>query len=464
MQRPKLDAPIEEEAGLSGTFPRSEASDDDVDDDEEADDPVQPHGEDSGPDPGEEEEVVDEEEEDPAEIRMKVKCGVEVRVLTVMATTSYSHLLKTLTQDYGAIDSMTYEDADGDTVSIRSAHDLTQAFDHYLERLQDRGLPLRLSIVRALPRLPDPGDRAAGRPSLRPPDGASPRNEEDLDVEAPDFKWQKGNLIGKGAVGSVYLGIVHGRGMLLAVKVVELNELEKETPKNAGNLTRELELMKKLKHANIVRYYGCDRDESNNLLNIFLEYVPGGSLASLVKKFGSLPDDTTRHYTRQILAGLQYLHAHGVVHRDIKGDNILVGDDGTVKLADFGSSKELPDLANDSHGCNTMVGTPYWMAPEVITDDAGYGPKADVWSVGCTVVEMMTGNPPWPEFQSMWAAIYHIANSEGPPSEIPADLHHAAQAFLDACFHRDVTRRANCVELLASEFCNPIAVPPYTAS
>jgi len=66
--------------------------------------------------------------------------------------------------------------------------------------------------------------------------------------------------------------------------------------------------------------------------------------------------------------------------------------------------------------------------------------------------------------QSMWAAIYHIANSEGPPSEIPADLHHAAQAFLDACFHRDVTRRANCVELLASEFCNPIAVPPYTAS
>jgi serine/threonine protein kinase len=101
----------------------------------------------------------------------------------------------------------------------------------------------------------------------------------------------------------------------------------------------------------------------------------------------------------------------------------------------------------------SLEGRARWAAPEVITDDSGYGPKADIWSVGCTVIEMMTGSPPWPEFQSMWAAIYHIANSEGPPSGIPTDLTAVAQEFLDSCFERAVERRADCAQLLALDFC-----------
>ena len=100
------------------------------------------------------------------------------------------------------------------------------------------------------------------------------------------------------------------------------------------------------------------------------------------------------------------------------------------------------------------------MAPEVITDDTGYGPKADIWSVGCTVIEMMTGSPPWPEFQSMWAAIYHIANSEGPPSGMPTDLSPTSQEFMDGCFARDVDSRLTADDLLALPFCMEVPGSP----
>eukprot|EP00667_Euglena_gracilis_P005332 EG_transcript_5366 len=465
----KAAEPIEEE-DLCGINDRTEEPEM-VDDEEEDEEGEEEEEEEENAEEEEEDEMEEvEEDEEQQEVKMKIKCGSEVRVLTVVATINYAHLLKTLQGDYGDIESITYEDAEGDTLSIRSQHDLTQAFDYYLEYLQDKGTALRLSVVKADfvrdgSDVPIKGKRQGKRRSdagltdrkknggIVFPSREGRGDDENLDADAPDFKWQKGNLIGKGAVGSVYLGMVQGKGTLMAVKVVELGELDKENSKEAENLERELQLMKLFKHENIVRYYGCKHDKEHNQLNIFLEYVPGGSLASLVKKFGCLPEDTVRHYTRQILGGLMYLHDNGIVHRDIKGDNILAGDDGTVKLADFGCSKQLNDLANNSHGCSTMVGTPYWMAPEVITDDSGYGPKADIWSVGCTIIEMMTGSPPWPEFQSMWAAIYHIANSEGPPTGIPEDLTPVTQEFLDCCFERDVERRGDCSQLLAMEFC-----------
>jgi serine/threonine protein kinase len=186
-----------------------------------------------------------------------------------------------------------------------------------------------------------------------------------------------------------------------------------------------------------------------------MEYVAGGSLQNLWKQFDGFPPNAIKSYTKQILEGLDYLHGNNIAHRDIKGDNILVGNDGTVKLADFGCSKSLNDICSKTHGCQTMVGTPYWMAPEVITEDSGYGLKADIWSVGCTVVEMHTGKPPWPEFNSMWAAIYHIANTKEKPSQIPEDLDEHAKHFLDQCFERDTNRRPGAKDLIVHKYLIP---------
>lgn len=122
--------------------------------------------------------------------------------------------------------------------------------------------------------------------------------------------------------------------------------------------------MKNLRHDNIVQYLGTMEEGSE--LNIFLEYVPGGSIAFILSKFGSFSEPLVKRYTRQILLGLEYLHSHHIIHRDIKGANILVDNAGVVKLADFGASKKMEALMTTTGGYNSLKGTPYWMAPEVI--------------------------------------------------------------------------------------------------
>ena len=164
---------------------------------------------------------------------------------------------------------------------------------------------------------------------------------------------------------------------------------------------------------------------------------------------------TCRRYTKQICFALAFLHGTGVIHRDIKGDNILLTGDGIVKLADFGCSKELMSLQAKTHGVSarTMVGTPHWMAPEVIKNqEQGYGFTADIWSIGCTVVEMLTGKPPWPEFSTMWGAVFHIANSTGPPDNVPKDIPSDTNEFLNHCFERDTELRYTAQQLLETEW------------
>jgi hypothetical protein len=262
--------------------------------------------------------------------------------------------------------------------------------------------------------------------------------------------WKQKKILGKGSFGAAYeCELVNG--LTLCAKVVELGsivdavELEK--------LKSEINVMKRLHHVNIVQYYGSLEDKEKNTINIFMEFVTGGTVNNYVKKFNEIPLPTLRQWTYQIVCGVKYLHDCGIVHRDIKGDNVLVSYDGIVKLADFGCSKSIDDVCSATHGCQTMVGTPYWMAPEVIKcEPEGYGLKADVWSVGCTVVEMITGKPPWPECNSMWAAVYKIANSKGLPSEIPKDLDSQLMSFLEYCFIRDPKQRPTCAELLEHEF------------
>jgi hypothetical protein len=209
------------------------------------------------------------------------------------------------------------------------------------------------------------------------------------------------------------------------------------------------QLMRKLSHPNIVRYIGTERDAKE--LVIFLELVPGGSISSMLGKYGKFKESVVRGYCREILHGLEYLHANKILHRDIKGPNILVDFAGVCKLSDFGCSKELyGEIASTM----TLKGTPQFMAPEVLRNHGkGYTEKADVWSVGCTVIEMCTARRPWPEFNTNEAVMYHVAMRDSCP-KTPDWVSQDCKDFCAKCFARDAARRPKVSELLRHPLVN----------
>ncbi|CAM9694692.1 unnamed protein product, partial [Phaeothamnion confervicola] len=273
---------------------------------------------------------------------------------------------------------------------------------------------------------------------------------------APIVHWKRGDLIGRGAHGRVYLALSENDGALMAVKSVELLPRRGGAMSGSGGvdpdvacLQQEIDLMKQLNHPNIVRYRGTQL--TANELHIFMDFVPGGSLSSLIHKFGPLSEGLCCMYAAQVLRGLSYLHDRRVVHRDIKGANILVDMGGVCKLADFGACKSLEHLANGgADGQNSIRGSPYWIAPEVVRQTP-YAPAADIWSVGCTLVEMATGKPPFSEFDSLVAALFHIATSKEAP-EPPAHLSPLAKDFLRQCMHPEPEMRPSARELLRHPF------------
>ena len=263
----------------------------------------------------------------------------------------------------------------------------------------------------------------------------------------PKINWQCGELLGQGACGKVYLGLNSDTGELMAIKQVSYAAADETFVRT---IEAEVEILKNLRHDNMVRYLGMEKDESTKIISIFIEYVSGGSLASMLSKFGKFSENLIRIYTKQILMGLSHLHDHQIMHRDIKGANILVDNNGIIKLTDFGASKKMNDLATMTEGFKSLKGTPYWMAPEVIRQ-TGHGRQADIWSVACTIVEMATGKPPWSQFTSQVAALFHIASGKSAPP-IPSHLSKDAQDFLRLCFQRDPKMRPNAHNLLKHPF------------
>jgi serine/threonine protein kinase len=266
-------------------------------------------------------------------------------------------------------------------------------------------------------------------------------------------RFHLGPQLGRGSYGTVHMGMLPS-GKLVAVKVIQIVRKKKDQL-NAVKL--EVNMLRSLTHPNIIRYFGCHATQGQ--MQVFMEFAVGGSLTSLVRKFEKLSEPVMRYYTQQILSGLQFLHTRHVVHRDIKGENILIDGHGVAKLADFGCSKGLADIANKSqNGCGTLVGSPYWMAPEVIKNEA-YGTKADIWSVGCTVVEMLNGgHPPWHEkFDNVYSAMFFIASTSEIPSNIPNDVSDICKDFLARCFERDVTKRASAADLLIHPWLQDLA-------
>uniref|UniRef100_H0WZW7 mitogen-activated protein kinase kinase kinase n=1 Tax=Otolemur garnettii TaxID=30611 RepID=H0WZW7_OTOGA len=260
--------------------------------------------------------------------------------------------------------------------------------------------------------------------------------------------WRLGKLLGQGAFGRVYLCYDVDTGRELAVKQVQFDPDSPETSKEVNALECEIQLLKNLLHERIVQYYGCLRDPQEKTLSIFMEYMPGGSIKDQLKAYGALTENVTRKYTRQILEGVHYLHSNMIVHRDIKGANILRDSTGNVKLGDFGASKRLQTICLSGTGMKSVTGTPYWMSPEVISGE-GYGRKADIWSVACTVVEMLTEKPPWAEFEAM-AAIFKIATQPTNP-KLPPHVSDYTRDFLKRIFV-EAKLRPSADELLRHMF------------
>ncbi|CAN6868313.1 unnamed protein product [Brassica oleracea] len=255
--------------------------------------------------------------------------------------------------------------------------------------------------------------------------------------------WQKGGLLGRGSFGSVFEGI-SGDGDFFAVKEVSLLEQGSQAQECIQQLEGEIALLSQLQHQNIVRYRGTAKDGSN--LYIFLELVTQGSLSKLYQRY-QLMDSVVSTYTRQILDGLKYLHDKGFIHRDIKCANILVDANGAVKLADFGLAKV--SKLNDIKSCK---GTPFWMAPEVINPKRtdGYGSSADIWSLGCTVLEMLTGQIPYCDLENPVQALFRIGRGVLP--DIPDTLSLDGRDFITECLKVDPEERPTAAELLNHPF------------
>lgn len=310
-----------------------------------------------------------------------------------------------------------------------------------------------------------------GSGSLKEITQALSEDGEDADEELQSFlageswddnKWMKGALIGQGSFGCVYLALHAVTGELLAVKQVEApspganSQTDTRKKSMIEALKREISLLRDLRHANIVQYLGCSSSAEH--LNIFLEYVPGGSVQTMLNSYGALPEPLVRSFVRQILNGLSYLHNRDIIHRDIKGANILVDNKGTIKISDFGISKKL-EATNILNGANnnknrpSLQGSVFWMAPEVVKQTS-YTRKADIWSLGCLVVEMMTGTHPFPDCSQL-QAIFKIGGGKAAPT-IPDNASPEAIKFLTQTFEIDHNLRPSADELMLSPFLAPI--------
>ncbi|GAM19761.1 hypothetical protein SAMD00019534_029360 [Acytostelium subglobosum LB1] len=261
------------------------------------------------------------------------------------------------------------------------------------------------------------------------------------------------DIIGKGGFGVVYKGLHKTKGHFSAIKKIKITKRKKgdKSAESQSMLMVEINLLKVLSHHNIVRYY--DHIPTSSHSYIVMEFIENGSLEKIVKRHGLLPEGLVNVYIAQVLNGLEYLHRQGVIHRDIKAANLLIATDGSIKLADFGVATKVSDLSADNPD-DSFAGTPYWMAPEMIQMQ-GVSTACDVWSLGCTIIELLSGQPPYFGLAPA-AALYKIVQEDHPP--IPQGISPALKDFLLQCFKKDENMRSSAKQLLNHPWIRAVAM------
>ena len=245
--------------------------------------------------------------------------------------------------------------------------------------------------------------------------------------------------IGKGASGVVWLGLLDGKPV--AVKQIELREVsQKRSFEMRKSIKQEVELLQTLNCVHVVRYFGMFASKAQQQVTLIMELVAGLSVTAFVVDRVKLPEPFAAFVTQQVLTALQFLEENKIVHRDVKPDNLLMNARGVVKMIDFGTAAQL--LGQDCR--RSTVGTPWYCAPEVIRSE-DYSHPADIWSLGCTLIELLTGKPPYDDLADV-ACLFKMAEGQTPP--LPSHIEADCLDFLKCCLSPDPSTRSTATQLL----------------